>query len=498
MDRSDERVPLGEIIERVRPLAVLGEHPGDEVSGISIDSRQTRPGALFCCLPGEHADGHAFAGAARAAGASAFVCEHSLGPVAEGAAQLVVGAGEARVATARAAAAFYRDPASSLHCVGVTGTNGKTTTTFLLRSIFNRHGWRAGVIGTLGGARTTPEAPDLQRALARERASGASACAIEVTSHALVQHRVDEVVFEVAVFTNLSQDHLDYHHSMEAYFQAKARLFTPEHARVAVICADDLYGRRLLERPAIDSVSFSLDDVRDLEVGVASSSFRLGGRLVRLRAGGLFNVRNALGAAASARVLGIPVDEIIAGLESADPVPGRFEAIETAEGVTVIVDYAHTPAGLEEALSAARRSAPVAPRPQVPGRVIAVFGCGGDRDRGKRPVMGAVAARLADSVLITTDNPRSEDPVAIAAAVLAGAGGSGRVRVELDRRQAIAEAVGEARPGDVVVVAGKGHEVTQQFASEERPFDDRRVVREELVRRGLTLRHSARPEGRSA
>ncbi len=471
-------VPLGELIERVRPLAVLGDPSGVRVRDVVIDHRQVEPGAVFCCLPGQHRDGHDFAGLARTAGAVAFVSERSLGPLVGSAVQLVVGPGQARPATARAACAFFGDPAAAMGSAGVTGTNGKTTTTYLLASIFERHGWSTEVLGTLGGVRTTPEAPDLQRALAGARDGGRAAFVLEVSSHALVQHRVDGVELDAAVFTNLSQDHLDYHETMEAYFAAKASLFVPGRARIAVINADDEHGRRLLDRTPLETVAYSLADVHDLEVGLQSSRFRLGGRVVHLPLGGLFNVRNALAAAACSRALGLEADEIVAGLEHAPAVPGRFEAIRSSDGLVVLVDYAHTPAGLEELLGAAR--AATAGR----GRLIVVFGCGGDRDRAKRPVMGAVASRLADVVVVTTDNARSEEPAAIAEEVVAGVDGPAQVVVELDRRLAIANALGAARPEDVVVVAGKGHETTQELAHEALAFDDRVVVRQELGRLG--------------
>ena len=492
--------PLGRLIERVQPLAVLGEPAGVEITAVVTDHRDVVPGALFCCLPGLRHDGHAFAAEAAHAGAAAFVCERSLAPLGEFGVQLVVGPGGARPAAALAAAAFYDDPARALRSVGVTGTNGKTTTTHLVRSILECHGWRCGTIGTLSGARTTPEAPALQGALAELVESGARACAVEVSSHALAQHRVEGIVFDVAVFTNLTQDHLDYHGSMEAYFEAKATLFTPAHAHAAVVSADDPYGRRLLERPLIETVSFSLEDVRDLEVGLAASTFRLGGRRIRLPLGGVFNVANALAAAACARLLGVGVDAIVAGLEGAEPVPGRFETLRTSDGIAVVVDYAHTPAGLEEALRAARVGAENEGAPRALGtpRVIAVFGCGGERDRGKRPQMGAIATRLADWTIITSDNPRGEDPALIAAEVRAGADAA-RCTVELDRRRAIGDALEAARPGDVVVVAGKGHETTQQVGTRALAFDDRAVVRAELARLGHRLVvPGGAVEGRSA
>jgi UDP-N-acetylmuramoyl-L-alanyl-D-glutamate--2,6-diaminopimelate ligase len=367
--------------------------------------------------------------------------------------------------------------------VGVTGTNGKTTTSFILRSIFEQAGLNARVVGTLDGARTTPEAPVLQRTLAQFRDEGVGAVAIEVSSHALVMHRVDGIVFDVAVFTNLSQDHLDYHETMEAYFEAKSMLFQPELAQLGVVNADDPWGRRLIERAVIPTISFSLEDAHDLRVGLDASEFRLGGVRLRLPLGGRFNVANALAAAATARAFGISVSAIVAGLEAVPVVPGRFEAQVGQNGVTALVDFAHTPNGLEEVLRAAREAAQheVQSGKLRDGRVIVVFGCGGDRDRGKRPMMGAVAGRLADEVFLTSDNPRSEDPLAIIGEIQAGITCSKPVHVEPDRRAAILRALSSARSGDVVVVAGKGHEATQQFADYTVSFDDRKVVRDAIA-----------------
>jgi UDP-N-acetylmuramoyl-L-alanyl-D-glutamate--2,6-diaminopimelate ligase len=487
-----ERVPLVRILERVGPLCVLGYPEGVDVTAVVFDHREVIPGALFCCLPGAHHDGHDFAGEARAAGAAAFICEHSLGYEVGSAVQAVVAPGTVREAMARAACVFYGDPAASMTTVGVTGTNGKTTTTYLLRAIFERFGWRTGVIGTLDGARTTPEAPHLQRALARQRDAGCRASAIEVTSHALVQHRVDGMRFDVGVFTNLTQDHLDFHETMENYFAAKAELFTKERIRCAVVNIDDPYGRRLIDRPGVPTIPYSFSDVKDLELGLSKSTFRLGGREVHLGLGGKFNVYNALAAAAAARAVGVEADAIIAGLEDATRVPGRFEAIESDDGVTVVVDYAHTPAGLEQILTAARDASA---QSDAHGRVLVVFGCGGDRDRGKRPAMGAIASTLADGVFLTTDNPRNEDPLSIIEEVRAGANGPASLEVEPDRRRAIVLALEDARPGDVVVVAGKGHETTQQFADRLERFDDREVVTEEVAR--IARRRRAQQEGRA-
>jgi UDP-N-acetylmuramoyl-L-alanyl-D-glutamate--2,6-diaminopimelate ligase len=487
-DRSlstySRRARIDAIIEAVSPIAVLGRPDGLEVTGVVFDDREVTFGSLFCCIPGAHHDGHTFAARARTQGALAFICEHSL-PDIGNAIQLVVAPGTARRAMALAARTFYGAPELAMRTVGVTGTNGKTTTTFLLRSIFEHAGLTAGVIGTLDGARTTPEAPYLYRSLAEQRDRGVKASALEVSSHALVQQRVDGLCFDVAVFTNLTPDHLDFHSTMEEYFAAKALLFTPEHAQAAVVNVDDPYGRRLLERPSIPTVGFSLDDVTDLEIGIARSRFHLGTTSVDLGIGGEFNVRNALGAAAAARTLGIAPHAIAAGLEAMTAVPGRFESIVDDTGVSVIVDFAHTPAGLEEVLRSARGvMATRTLRGGEAGRIVVVFGCGGDRDRGKRPVMGEIASRFADAIVLTSDNPRSESPAAIVSEIRAGIVRRTPVTVELDRRKAIARALAETRAGDVVVVAGKGHETTQQFAERALPFDDREVVANELRRLG--------------
>jgi len=475
-------LPLRAVIERVSPLAVLGDPEGATVSTVVHNDKEVVSGALFCCLSGAHADGHSFAGEARRRGARAFLCEHSLPGLLPGEVQLVVGPGHARRAMAHAACALWRDPSAGLTTVGVTGTNGKTTVTWLLREILERHGWRTGVVGTLDGARTTPEAPELQATLAAQRAAGCVATALEVTSHALVQDRVEGMCFEVAVFTNLSQDHLDFHESMEAYFAAKAELFTPRLCRRAVVNLDDPYGRRLLDRSLVPTSGFSAAAAAIAEVGVAGCSFELFGRRVQLGLGGRFNVENALAAAETAHVLGVPEATIVEALSRARPVPGRLELVPTVGGVTVVVDFAHTPAGLAELLAVARAG--------LAGSLTVVFGCGGDRDRGKRPAMGKVASELADLVLLTSDNPRSEDPQAIVDQIRAGLRAGTPCVVQLDRRAAIGEALRRAAPGDVVVIAGKGHETTQEIGGELLPFDDRDVARQELARLGRGARRS--------
>ncbi|HEX9258310.1 MAG TPA: UDP-N-acetylmuramoyl-L-alanyl-D-glutamate--2,6-diaminopimelate ligase [Acidimicrobiales bacterium] len=368
---------------------------------------------------------------------------------------------------------MWGHPARRLTMVGVTGTNGKTTTTHIIRSILEASGRQTGVIGTLSGTHTTPEAPELQARLAAHVAAGDSAVAMEVSSHALAMHRVDGIHFSLAVFTNLGRDHLDFHGTVERYFAAKARLFSPDLAAAGVVNVDDTYGRLLFDAAEVPVTPFSLDEASGLVIGREQSSFRWRGRDVVLPLTGRFNVSNALAAATAASVVGIDEDAIVRGLHAVVPVAGRFEPVATDRPFTVLVDYAHTPDALTEALHAAREAA-------GGGEVIVVFGCGGDRDQQKRPAMGAVAATLADVVVITSDNPRSEDPAAIIEAVTAGIPPSSRARivVEPDRRAAIGVALAAAGPGDVVLVAGKGHETYQEIYGQMHPFDDRVVVRE--------------------
>jgi UDP-N-acetylmuramoyl-L-alanyl-D-glutamate--2,6-diaminopimelate ligase len=373
--------------------------------------------------------------------------------------------------------------------VGVTGTNGKTTTTYLLESIFRAGGRVPGVIGTTGVriagrpesfARTTPEAPDLHRLLARMLASGVEAVAMEVSSHGLDQHRVGGVRYACGVFTNLTQDHLDYHGTLDEYFGAKAKLFTPELAERGAVNWDSPEGRALLGA-LIPMTSFGVSEGADLRATDVVTdpqglSFRVGGVLVRSKLRGGYNVENCLAAFAAAHLVGIPAEACAEGIAALDGVPGRLEPVEEGQEFLLVVDYAHTPDSLDNVLRAAR---PLASADG--GRVIVAFGCGGDRDRGKRPLMGEACTRLADLTIITSDNPRSEDPLAIIAEIEPGAArGGGSFVVEPDRRAAIALAVAEARPGDVVVIAGKGHETGQEFADRTIEFDDRVVAAEEL------------------
>jgi len=421
------------------------------------------PGVLFFCVRGEHVDGHDFAAEAVRRGAVALVVERPLElPVP----QLVVP--DSRVAMAPAAAAFFGEPTHELDVVGVTGTNGKTTTTFLLYAILAAAGRRPGLIGTIearvggerrGIRRTTPEAIDLQRLFREMVDAGDRSAAMEASSHASALHRLDCTRFAVLVFTNLSHEHLDFHADMEDYFQAKRRLFLS--GAPAAVNVGDAYGRRLAGGLP-DALTFGVVD------GAAVGPAELEGVDLKLR--GRFNVENALGAIAAARLLGLDRDAVVRGLESVRGVPGRFESIDEGQPFDVIVDYAHKPLALESVLRAARELAN--------GRVICVFGCGGDRDRDKRPQMGRIAAELADVVIVTNDNPRSEDPQSIIDAIVAGAGDA--AEVEQDRAAAITRAVELAGPGDVVVIAGKGAEQGQEFANRTVPFDDRDAAREAL------------------
>jgi UDP-N-acetylmuramoyl-L-alanyl-D-glutamate--2,6-diaminopimelate ligase len=371
------------------------------------------------------------------------------------------------------AAAFWGHPSRDLHVIGVTGTSGKTTTTHLLAGITEAHGWPTAIIGTLSGPRTTPEAPELQALLAAERDQGCRAVAMEVSSHALALGRVRATRFGVAVFTNLSHDHLDFHRDLDDYFAAKAELFTPAYADAAVVNLDDPRGRHLAAAQFVPTEGYSLADASDLDVSTTRSRFGWRGVTVDLPLGGRFNVSNALAAATAAARLGISEATIAAGLSNARAVPGRFEPVDEGQPFAVLVDYAHKPGALADALAAARDSA-------RGGQVILVFGAGGDRDPSKRPEMGEVAARLADRVLLTSDNPRGEDPLAIIDAIRAGMPGDGACTVEPDRATAIALAVDAAAPGDVVLIAGKGHEAVQIVGDRSLPFDDREVARAAL------------------
>ncbi len=466
---------LTALMDELGEYVLVPEGGADDVvvTAVDHDSRAVGPGSLFCALPGAVTDGHDHAPAAVAAGAVAVVVERDLGLDVP---QILVP--DARSAMGRLAAAFFDHPSRHLAVVGVTGTNGKTTVVHLLAAVLEHAGRGTGVLGTLTGARTTPEATELQARLADWVADGTSTVAMEVSSHALELRRVTGTWFTVAVFTNLSQDHLDFHVTMERYFAAKARLFEPGRTALAVVNRDDPYGRRLLDQVAVPAVAWSPADATDLELRVDGSSFTWRGEPVELALAGRFNVANAVAAAEAALALGLDAATVAAGLGSARPVRGRFEPVAGPGEVAVLVDYAHTPDGLEQALTSAREL--------TGGRLLVVFGCGGDRDRDKRPLMGAVADRLADVVVVTSDNPRSEDPAAIIEAVTNGIERENDLVVDPDRARAIARAVALAGPGDLVVVAGKGHETTQDLGDHVIDFDDREVA-------ATALHHRAHP-----
>jgi UDP-N-acetylmuramoyl-L-alanyl-D-glutamate--2,6-diaminopimelate ligase len=450
--------------------------PEVEISGLAYSSQSVTPGALFFCVPGFRSDGHDFAPDAVQRGAAALVTERRLDL---GVPEIVVD--DVRAAMGPAAARFYGDPTAELDVVGITGTNGKTTTAFLVRHLLEAAGRQTGLLGTVkrvvGGVeedveRTTPEAIDLQETFRRMRDGGDRVAAMEVSSHALELGRVDGIRFACRVFTNLTQDHLDFHETMDAYFAAKRRLF--EKPGLSVVNVDDEYGRRIAVE--VDAVTFGIEHeadyrAREIDFDVMGSRFTVdtpdGELRVESPLPGLFNVQNVLAALAAVRSLG--VEQI--SLEGFERVPGRFEAVDEGQDFGVLVDYAHTPDSLENVLRAARDVAQ--------GRLHVVFGAGGDRDRGKRPLMGEAARRLADHVLVTSDNPRSEQPDAIIDEVMEGAGPD--AEREVDRRRAITQVIEEAEPGDVVVIAGKGHEQGQEFENgRKEPFDDVTVAREAL------------------
>ena len=458
-----------------------------EVSALVADSRAVTPGAVFVALKGERVDGHRFVPDAVAAGARAVVVEERM---AAGGAATVIRVGDTRKALSKLAARFFGDPSHALRVVGITGTNGKTTTSFLVRAAFDACGIPCGHIGTLGASfrewtrsleNTTPLPIELHESLAAMAASGAQAVAMEVSSHALDLARVDDIRFAVGAFTNLSRDHLDYHGSLDAYAAAKRHLF--DLCSHAVLGIDDPVGARWadeLRAAGLPVVTFAIDapaDVRavHLDLRADGSAFTLedGGVRVELPLPGRFNVQNALCALAIARAAGCNLAQTVHALRTVAPIPGRMERF-SHDGIVAIVDYAHTPDALANVLRAARET--------TRGRLFVVFGCGGDRDAGKRPDMGRVASELADVVIVTNDNPRSEDPQTIAQAIAAGARGA---TVELDRRAAIRRAIADARPKDTVVVAGKGHEPYQITGSVRAHFDDRDEVRSAFAARPL-------------
>ena len=491
---------LDELVAGAGGARIVGDG-SVEIADLAYDSRKVGTGTLFFCVRGEKADGHEFGETAVEAGAAGLVVERELDL---SVAQVVVA--DARAAMALLAARFWGDPTAELKVVGVTGTNGKTTTAFLVREILEAAGTQCGLLGTVkqvvGGVeeeveRTTPEAIDLQATFRRMLDAGDRVCAMEVSSHALALHRADAIHFEVALFTNLSQDHLDFHADMGEYFQAKRRLFAAA-PKTAIVNVDDEYGDRLATE--FDCLSFSAEGwdadfaARDVSFNAGGSRFTVtmptgrdvepeilrpvGGEVeVRTRLPGHFNVANALAAFAAVNAFGVDPETAANGLATAAPPPGRFEPVDEGQPFAVLVDYAHTPDSLENVLRAARRL--------TEGRLIAVFGAGGDRDRGKRPQMGRAAAELSDLTIVTSDNPRSERPEEIVEEILAGIEDRAGIEVEPDRRAAIELALTRASAGDTVVIAGKGHERGQELEGGRKvPFDDREVAREELRKLG--------------
>ena len=467
---------LSELVSAIETVSILGEMHGVVVTGVSLDSRDVSQGDLFCAIAGEHFDGHLFIQDAVARGAVAVVVERFVPlPIV----QVRVPPGSMRVQMAKIASTFYGNPSTRMPMVGITGTNGKTTTSFMLAAISRAAGHSPFVLGTLSGYRTTPESPIIQRALYGAMEDDSDIAIMEVSSHALDQHRVDEIIYDIGIFTNLTQDHLDYHHTMDAYFMAKARLFETHRCRMGIVNVDDPWGVRLIRDSQVAMETYSMDDAVDLKMEADGSTFVIEGQLIRLGVAGKHNVYNALAAAKAAKRLGYSFEAIKNGLGGFRGVSGRLERIEEGQPFQVIVDFAHTPVALEAVLEAARVMIPEG------GRVIVVFGCGGDRDRRKRPLMGEVAESLADVTILTSDNPRSEDPVVIIQEILSGMtksaltvlGESSQVVVKADRRQAIELALSMAEPQDVVVIAGKGHETRQTIGKNEVAFSDQEVAR---------------------
>jgi UDP-N-acetylmuramoyl-L-alanyl-D-glutamate--2,6-diaminopimelate ligase len=478
-------VQLEALIRALAPSGVIGARPV-VIADLAYDTRAVSDGSLFFCVRGQRVDGHDLAADAVERGAAALVVERPL-DLGLGVPQLVTS--DSRAAMAVAADAFFGEPTKELEIAGVTGTNGKTTTVLLLHAMLAAAGRAPGLVGTVewivGGERraapfTTPEAIDLQRLFREMLDAGDRSAAVEASSHGSLLRRLDRVRYDALVFTNLSQDHLDLHGTMEEYFHAKRRLFTGAQPPPAVVNVGSSWGRRLasdlIEAHRAPLVTFGLDASAEvwpenLELGPGGSRFTAAGIPLESPLRGIFNVENALGAVAAGLLLDLDEDAIAEGIASVREVPGRFETLDAGQPFSVVVDYAHTPDSLETVLRAARGLGE--------GRVIVVFGAGGDRDRGKRPLMGKAAAELADIAIVTSDNPRSEDPLTIIQDVLQGAGVD--VEIDPDRRSAIQRAIGLAEPGDVVLIAGKGHEQGQEIAGVVHPFDDKTVAREALA-----------------
>jgi UDP-N-acetylmuramoyl-L-alanyl-D-glutamate--2,6-diaminopimelate ligase len=491
-------MPVSELLAALPEKTVVGRPPST-VTGVRDDSREVEPGECFVAVPGLRQDARRFVPDAVRRGAALVITEG--GPLGEGAVPHVV-VTSARAALGRVAAAYYGHPSRHLTVVGITGTNGKTTVSYLVEALLQAQGLKTGVIGTIAyrvgdraipARQTTPGALELQTLLAQMYAEGVRGVAMEVSSHALALARVDEVTFDVAVFTNLTQDHLDFHGTLDEYRRAKRRLFelvarAPKPGRAAVVNRDDPAGGEMVRGLTVPTLTFGLAagaDVRAAEWASTLEGIHLtattprGPVTLRSPLIGEHNVMNLLGALATGIGLGLPAGALARALGGVGPVPGRFEQVRAGQPFLVVVDYAHTPDALERVLTTARKL--------TGGRLGVVFGCGGDRDRGKRPLMGAIGARLADHVWVTSDNPRSESPEAIIDEIVAGVRRAGadeaRFARQADRRAAIAAALGWARPGDTVVIAGKGHEAYQIVGTAVLPFDDRVVARDVLRER---------------
>jgi UDP-N-acetylmuramoyl-L-alanyl-D-glutamate--2,6-diaminopimelate ligase len=482
---SGRSVSAAEVADRLRAVGIQVDVVGDPslaVHGLTHDSRAVESGQMFACLRGRSFDGHDYATQTVENGATALLVDHEVTGVGD-AVQLVVE--DTRLAVGPASAIAWGDPSQHVALIGITGTNGKTTTAQIVAALLEAADLPTGIIGTLHGPRTTPEAPDLHAKLAEFVEQGKRAVVMEVSSHALALHRIDGTVFDLVAFTNFGHDHLDLHGSPEAYFRAKSALFTSTFAPLAVINIDDTMGRLLADTisdrsgdEAMRVRTIGRADVTGATVAATEHTYEWSGRTVSVPLGGEFNVANSLMALSIIDALDLDLDAAITGFEALAAVPGRFEVIDTEQtrsrGITVVVDYAHTPDGLERLLLAARAL--------TDARVVAVFGCAGRRDLQKRPIMGELAARLADVAIATSDNPRGENPDAIIDDVIKGVAEQYRSRVIslADRRTAIRRALELAEPDDVVVIAGKGHEATQDLGAETIDFDDRRVAREEL------------------
>jgi UDP-N-acetylmuramoyl-L-alanyl-D-glutamate--2,6-diaminopimelate ligase len=505
--------PLGELAASLEQVRILGPEANRTlaISGFTMDSRAVRPGDLYAAVPGASVHGAQFAADAARLGAVAVLTDEQGAKTAVDSGLPLVVVPEVRPVLGPIGAALYGRPAEAMTMLGITGTNGKTTTSFLIEGGLRAAGLHSGIIGTTGtrvgdlavkSVRTTPEAPDLQALLEAMRRDSVEAVAMEVSSHALAYGRTAGIRYKVAAFTNLTQDHLDFHADFEDYFEAKAKLFTPGYTELAVVNTDDPYGLRIAERAASLGVrvwTISPSGAADADwraenadLGPDGSSFDLVGpdgtrRRAGVRLPGAFNVANALTAVVSLIGAGVAAEAAVSGVAGVAGVPGRIQPIDAGQDFLAIVDYAHTPDAISTLLSSLR--------PVTRGRLRIVVGCGGDRDRAKRPLMGAAAARGADEVVLTNDNPRSEDPLQILAAAEAGArdavaaGACAAVEVCADRAEAIARAVGRSEPGDTVVVAGKGHEQGQEIAGVIHPFDDAAVLR-------AAIQHAAAGNGR--